>query len=256
MNSIYTILDFFSCSVMLGIAKRASFYLKWNKKFGMTLPKKLKKSFYQQIIFGFLGFAVIGLNAYQSGHLGYLDLAATVVSGFFCGYVLFFAFAKNIGYVGLSLLVPISLLLAVLCQSIFWVIVAGILMLIFFVLRKFLTYGLEIIVNDLRASDALLKDMIAQERKTDPSLLFSREEILAYVGDTLVENMPDFKIKNYGGVTEEMLWSDDLDLTEKDLYYLIKLLEYEFAIKFEDSEIVPDELKTIKDIVDLIEQKL
>lgn len=260
MDTLEVIFFFVLCSAMIGSTKFAIFNLYWGKKLKLKGIVKVKKYLKRMLIIGFAGFAFWATGAYLKGVLDYLDLAATVVSGYFCGYALFFKLLKIPTGVFLSLLPPFCLLWAVVLDSVLWAILAAILIFIFFCIRRKLLFFIEAMMEmqerHRQAIYNLMKDTSRFADKDDKFFLMKRPEILEIIASSIIREISNVKLKNVSEYTEDISWSNDLGLGLEDLEIMRLVWEEEFIIEIYDSEIQKGKVKTIKDIVDMIESKI
>lgn len=264
MDTLKLIFYFTACSLMLGLAKYAIFNLKWREKLKGKLPTELKRFYRKLIIFGFLGFAFFALGSYLSGSLDALDLAAAVISGYFCGYALVLKTITQSSVTYHALLIPLCLLLAVLFDSPFFAGITAFGVLLFFYLRRdflmFVKAMEKYREKNRQAMKNLLKDVMREGnsmyQKDDKFFLMTRPEILEIVANTIIGEMPCSKIKTAGDINENISWSEDLELDFTDLEVMRVVWEEIFVIDIADSDINKDKIKTIKDVIDMIESKI
>lgn len=266
MSTFDVFFDFLSCSIFFGIAKLPTMFKKLSEVMQKQIPKKLNRPG----IFVTISFLLMALMfsyiSYRRGTLDYLDLAATVVSGYFIAYFYFFRITGNLILALLHLIIPVFLLLAVLFNSIGWAIAAAIVFLIWFKLKRELISGLGKFVHirqeiDKHAMDNLMKDVMAINEKIDDETVewlmsLKRSDILVIVSETIVCEAEDCKIQLAAEITEEMSWQKDLGLSALDLQSLREIWEQVLCVKIEDCEIVEGQITTIKDVVDMLESKI
>lgn len=266
MSTFDVFFDFLSCSIFFGIAKLPTMFKKLSDVMQKQIPKKLNRHGVFVTILSLLMALMFSYTSYRRGTLNYLDLAATVASGYFFAYFYFFRITGNLILALLHLIIPVFLLLAVLFNSIGWAIAAAIVFLIWFKLKRELISGLGKFVHirqeiDKHAMDNLMKDVMAINEKMDDETMewlmsLKRRDIFVIVAETIACEADACKIRQAAEITEEMFLQKDLGLCAPDLQSLRRVWEQIFNVEIDDCEIAEGQITTIKDVVDMLESKI
>lgn len=261
MDTITVILDFLSCSVMLGVFYLSIIGFWWYRKHSIKIPKQAKRRYSFFAVMTLLLSIFFCYSSYRRGSFGLSGVAACVINGYFMGHAVHLGKLGIFRLGGIFFLPSVFLLLAIIFSSIFWAVLSGIVIVVLFVIGQFTLFAFDKILSyPLYVQESLWKlklELLKQAPSDEENVrALLRGEIFDEVKSFLVSYVFRERRECLVDISEDSLLFRDLGLASEHLEWVRIFLEKFFCIDISDKELFSKEIQRVGDVVDLIEDKI